>query len=216
MLCATDCITNGAVPRWGNGCGNIQKRDGGIPNLIFMACNMRFATVAEGSIQVKTPTGSMVNIGVITDFTSWATAVTHNLIRISPEGIGEKPESTFTNARFSSCRPEEIASETHLLNFTSYDIDPDNFYDRSYWNTIRLNYGKYRVMYLSCGNILNYSGDVEDPGFEFSPTVLGYVKPPNKEDKDFYRVNLSFIYAGIPDMIEVVNLSEALNIDANS
>lgn len=213
MLCASSC--NAAVPRWsGGGCGNIQKRNGGISNLIFISCNWRWAE--SGTVSVITPTGQTISVGLITDWTTWALGVQKNMIRISPDGLGDKPESTFTNARFSSCLPEEIASETHVVNFRSYDIDPDNFYDRTYWNTVRTNIGKYRLLYLNCDNVIHYSGDVTDPGFEFSPQVLGYVIPQTKEEKVYYQANLSFIYEGIPAMIEVANISEALNIDANS
>lgn len=214
-LCASSC--NAAVPRWsGGGCGNITKRSGGISNLIFLSCNWKFATAAEGAVDVTTPTGDTISVGVITDYTSWAIGVQNNMIRISPDGLGDKPESTFTTARFSSCLPEEIASETHVVNFRSYDIDSVNYYDRTYWNTVRTNIGKYRLIYLNCDNIVHYTGDVSDPGFEFSPSVLGYVIPQTKEEKAYYQANLSFIYEGIPDFVDVVNLSEALNIDANS
>lgn len=210
-LCSSSC--NAAVPRWSGGC-NIVKRDGGISNLIFISCNFRFAST--GYVTVVDPLGVSFSVGVITDWHSWAAGVQHNMIRPSPVGIGEKPESTFTLAKFASCLPEEIESETHLVNFQSFDTDPVNYYDRTYWNTIRTNYIKYHLMYLGCNDLVHYTGDVTDPGFAFTPTVLGYVKPPAQENKDFYQANLSFLYSGIPAMINVVNLDEALNIDVNS
>lgn len=214
MLCASSC--NAAVPRWSGAC-DITKRAGGISNLIFTSCNWKFATVAEGAINVTTPTGAIISVGLITDYTSWALGVQHNMIRISPEGIGEKPASSFTTEKFSSCRPEEISSETHAVNFKSFDTDPDNFYDVTYWNSIRRNYGKYRLMYYDCASIIYYSGDVEDPGFQFIPTTgPGYIIPPGKENKSYWEANLSFLFDGNPDMIEVANIAEALNIDANS
>lgn len=217
MLCATDCISNGAVPRWGNGCGNIQQRAGGISSLLFFACNMRFATVAEGSISLTTPTGTTISMGLITDYTSWALAVQNNMIRPSPLGIGEKPASSFETEKLTSCRPAAISSETHVINFKSFDTDPDNFYDVAYWNRIRREYGKFRFVYKDCGGIVYYTGDVEDPGFEFTPTSgPGYIIPPGVETNSYWEANLSFLFDGNPDMIEVVNLSEALNIDANS
>lgn len=212
-LCGS--CSNTAVPRWPIGC-NLQKRDGGIPNLIFISCNWKWATVAEGTVSVTTPTGTTISVGLITDWTTWALGVQNNMIRPSPEGIGEKPESTFTQARFSSCRPEEIESETHLINFQSFDIDPDNYYDRTYWNQVRTNYAKYHLLYQGCNGLVHYTGDVSDPGFAFTPQVLGYIKPPLQDNKDYYQANLSFLYNGIPDLINVVNLDEALNIDVNS
>lgn len=209
MLCAASC--NAAVPRFPTGC-TFSKRAGGIPNLIFMSCNFRFAT--SGSITIQDPTGANINIGLITDPTSWELGVQKNMIRISPTGLGDKPESTFTNARFSSCLPEEIASETHLVNFQSFDIDADNFYDRAYWNTIRTNYPKYRLLYQDCNGIIYYTGDVTDPGFAFVPTVgPTYVIPQTNDEKAFYQANLSFKYDGIPAMIEVAGLDFSFDVN---
>lgn len=210
-LCSSSC--NAAVPRWVGGC-NITKRQGGISNLIFISCNWKFAT--SGTTTVTSPTGSTLTVGVITDWRNWALGVQNNMIRPSPEGLGEKPESTFTTARFSSCRPEEIESETHLINFQSFDTDPDNYYDRTYWNTIRTNFGKYRIMYKECNGLVRYTGDVTDPGFAFTPQVLGYIHPQLQDNSAYYQANLSFLYEGIPAPILVTNLDEALNIDVNS
>lgn len=212
-LCASSC--NAPVQRWAGGC-SFNKRAGGIPNLIFISCNLQFAVAPATSVSVITPAGTTISMGRITDYTSWALAVQNNMARQSPEGIGEKPESAFTNARFSSCRPEEIASETHTVNFQSFDIDPDNFYDRTYWNSVRTNYTKYRLMYMDCNGIIYWTGDPSDPGFEFSPTALGYIIPNTSNDKAYYLANTSFIYEGIPAMVEVPNIEAAFNIDVNT
>lgn len=212
-LCASSC--NAAVERWAGGC-SFTKRAGGIPNLIFISCNLQFAVAPATSVSVVTPSGSTISMGRIEDYTSWALAVQSNMARQSPEGIGEKPESAFTNARFSSCRPEEIASETHTVNFQSFDIDAVNFYDRTYWNSVRTNYTKYRLMYMDCNGIIYWTGDPSDPGFEFSPTALGYIIPNTSNDKAYYLANTSFIYEGIPAMVEVPNIEAAFNIDVNT
>lgn len=215
-LCSSSCGNNAAVPRFPTGCV-FDKRKGGIPNLIFLSCNARFAGDDETSVTLTSPTGSTFQVGKITDWHSWAALVQHNMLRISPEGLGDKPESSYTLARFSSCRPEEIASETHVLNFQSYQIDVDNFSDRTYWQTVRTNFTKYRVIYQDCNGIIYYTGDPEDPGFEFVPTALGYVMPQiGQTDNAYYQANLSFVYEGIPAMIEVVNIEEALTIDVNT
>lgn len=138
------------------------------------------------------------------------------MIRLSPEGLGEKPESTFTNARFSSCRPEEISQETHGINFQSFQMDNDNYYDRTYWNNVRLNYNKFRLMWIDCDSVVYYTGDPTEPGFEFAPTALGYIQPQTNQDKAFYQANVSFVYAGIPAPIEVANIETALTIDVNT
>lgn len=212
-LCASSC--NAPVQRWAGGC-SFNKRAGGLPFLGFMSCNWKFAESPATSVSVVTPSGSTISVGLISDYTSWAIGVQNNMIRLSPEGIGEKPESTFTNARFSSCKPEEISSETHVVNFQSFDIDPDNFYDRTYWQAVRTNYAKYRLFYVDCNGFIYYSGDPSDPGFEFVPTTLGYVIPQTSNDKSYYQANLSFIYEGIPTPIEVANIDAAWNIDVNT
>lgn len=212
-LCASSC--NAPVQRWAGGC-SFNKRNGGLPFLGFMSCNFKFAVAPATSVSVITPSGSTILVGRIEDYTSWAIGVQNNMIRLSPEGIGEKPSSTFTTARFSSCKPEEISGETHIVNFQSFDIDPDNFYDRTYWNAVRTQYPKYRLFYVNCDNIIHYSGDPADPGFEFVPTQLGYVIPQLSTDKAYYEANLSFNYEGIPAMIEVPNIESAWNIDVNT
>lgn len=210
-LCAASC--SAAVPRYPTGC-TFSKRKGGIPNLIFMSCNWKFATAAEGSVQIQTPTGSIITTGVITDPTSWDIGIQNDMIRISPTGLGEKPESTFTTARFSSCLPEEISDETHAINFQSFQIDPDNFYDRAYWNNVRTNFPKFRLIYIDCNDIIYYTGDVSDPGFEFVPTALGYVIPQvGQTDKAYYQANLSWSYEGIPDMISVAGLDFSFDVN---
>lgn len=182
-----------------------------------MSCNVRFAGDGETSVSLTTPTGSTIQVGKITDYTSWALLVQNNMVRISPEGLGDKPESTYTQQRLSSCRPEQIASETHTINFQSYQVDTVNFSDRTYWNTVRNNFDKYRLVYIDCNGIIYYSDDVEDPGFEFVPTALGYVMPQiGQTDSAYYQANLSFVYEGIPAMVEVPNIDEAFTIDVNT
>lgn len=215
-LCSSSCGNNAEVPRFPTGCV-FEKRKGGIPNLIFISCNFRFADSDESSVSITDPNGVTFSVGRITDSTSWAAGVQHNMIRISPEGLGEKPQSSFTNARFSSCRPEEIASETHAINFQSFQVDNDNFYDRTYWQTVRTNFNKYRLLYWDCNENLFYTGDPTDPGFEFVPTVLGYNIPQiGQTDNAFYEANLSFVYEGIPAIISIAGLQEALTIDVNT
>lgn len=210
-LCATGCTTT--VPRFVGGC-NIQKRQGGISKLIFLSCNVRFAS--SGTISLTTPSGSTISIGVITDYLNWALLVQNNMVRTSPEGIGEKPESTFTTTRFSSCRPEEISAEQHTVNFQSFDVDPDNLYDNTYWNAVRTNYGKYKLMYYDCNGLIHYTGDVTDPGFDFVPSSLGYIIPSTYEENPYYQCNLSFNYEGIPVPIDVASIETAFNIDVNT
>lgn len=212
-LCATGC--SATVPRWVGGC-NIQKRQGGISQLVFMSCNVRFATSAASPITLTTPSGSSISVGVITDYLNWALLVQNNMVRTSPEGIGEKPESSFTTARFSSCRPEEIASQTHTINFQSFDVDTANLYDNTYWNQVRTNYGKYKLVYFDCNGLLHYSGDVTDPGFDFVPTVLDYVIPSTYEENPYYQANLAFNYQGIPAMVDVPSIETAFTIDVNT
>lgn len=177
-----------------------------------MSCNFQFAS--SGAVNVTTPTGSIISVGLISDVTSWDIGIQNNMIRVSPTGLGDKPESTFTNARFSSCLPEEIASETHIINFQSFDIDADNFWDRTYWNNIRTNYSKYRLLYQDCNGIIYYTGNVTDPGFSFVPTVgPTYVIPQTNDEKAFYQANLSFKFEGIPAMIEVAGLDFSFDVN---
>lgn len=216
MLCSSSCGNNAAVPRFPTGC-IFEKRKGGIPNLIFLSCNARFATEAEDYITLTDSDGVSFSVGTITDPTSWSALVQHDMVRISPEGIGEKPASSYTQERVSSCRPEEIASETHTLTFQSKQVDNDNFYDRTYWQTVRTNFNKYRVLYWDCNQNLFWTGDPEDPAFEFVPTELGYVIPPiGQTDNAFYQANLSFVYEGIPAIINVPGIEEAFTIDVNT
>lgn len=215
-LCSSSCGNNAEAPRFPTGC-DVEQRKGGIPNLIFISCNVRFAGDGETSIPLTTPTGSTINVGKITDYTSWALLVQNNMVRISPEGLGDKPESSYTLERVSSCKPEQIASETHVVNFQSKQVDGDNFYDRTYWQQVRTQFNKYRLLYIDCNGIIYWTGDPEDPGFEFTPTVLGYIMPQiGQTDNAYYQANLSFVYSGIPAMILVANIMEALTIDVNT
>ncbi len=212
-LCSSSC--NIAVPRWSGGC-NIQTRDGGIDTLIFLSCNYKFATVAEGAVDITTPTGSVISVGLITDNTSWSIGVQNNMVRPSPEGLGEKPEPSQTLTRFSSCRPEEIESTTHNVNFQSFDVDVDNLFDRTYWNTICTDFGAMRLIYRGCNGLIYFTGDVSDPGFRFTPQVLNYIHPQLQDNKGFYQVNLSFLFECIPVPLDIVGLDDALEIDVNS
>lgn len=212
-LCSSSC--NAAVPRFPTGC-TFEKRAGGVPNLLFLSCNARFAVAPATSVSVTTPTGSTILVGRITDYTSWAILVQNNMVRLSPEGLGEKPASSFTTQRFASCRPEEISQETHGINFQSFQVDNDNYYDRTYWQNIRQNFTKFRLAWLDCDGILYYTGDPADPGFEFVPTELGYIQPQTNTEKAHYQANLSFNYEGIPAPIEIANLDAALNVDVNT
>lgn len=214
-LCSPSCGNSTEAPRFPAGC-LFETRKGGIPNFIFLNCTARFAGDGETTVTLTDPNGVNFQVGKITDSTSWAALVQHGMARLSPEGIGEKPESTYTTQRLSSCRPEEIASETHAINLQSFQMDEDNFYDHTYWKKVRTNYSKYRVVYWDCAKNLYYSGDVEDPGFEFSPTRLGYTIPNNNNENAFYQANLSFIHEGDPTPIFIPGLPEALTIDVNT
>lgn len=200
MICSYTCST--ATPHWSAGACNIETREGGIPYLIFFACNFKF------NASVMSENG-LITIGAITDYTSWEEGVHNRLISRTPEGLGEKPLGSFTTQRLSSCSPEAIASETQNLSFVSYDTDSTSFTDRTYWNNIRTNYGKFRLAWQDCNGYVHYSGNVADPGFVFVPTALGYVIPQTNDENSFYQADLSFKYSGLPTIINVANINDA-------
>lgn len=200
-ICANTCAPD--APYWSADACNIQTSPGGIAFLIFAVCNFRFNAI------ITKADGTTVSIGAITDPESWRVAVHNRLISRSPEGYGEKPSSSFTTERVRACTPEGIASKTHSVNFISKDTDPVNFTDVDYWTNIETNYDRFRLMYQGCNEIIYYSGDADDPGFQFTPTVLGYVKPNNNDENDFYEANMSFKYRGIVPKIEVIGIDSA-------
>lgn len=208
MLCATDCFQ--ATPRWTGAC-SIQTRQGGIPYLIFFACNFKFSATVRSPI-----TGGNVTIGAITDYTAWRTAVQHRLVSRSPEGVGEKPAATPTTERLSSCKPEAIANMTHSLSFVSKDMDNTNYSDWTYWNNICSNYDVLRIAWLGCDNLLYYTGDVSDPGFPFSMTGIGNVIPQTNEESISYNMDVSFNFRCIPKPILITNLNDAFLSDINT
>lgn len=199
-LCANSCSVS--PPAWTSAC-NVQTTPGGIPFLIFAACNFRFdATITKAD-------GTTVAIGAITDPESWRIAVHNRLIARSPEGYGEKASSTFTVERVIACSPETIASKTHVLNFISKDTDAVNFLDVTFWDDIELNYGQYRLMYQACNEVIHYTGEISDPGFNWVPTQLGYIKPNNNQENDFWEANVSWQYRGAIKRIEVIGIDSA-------
>ena len=208
-LCASACIEQ--TPRWVGSC-SITTRQGGIPYLIFFACNLRFdATV------VSPVTGGNVSIGAITDWLSWQTAVQHRLISRTPEGIGQKPAASPTTERLSSCKPEAIANMTHTISFTSKDVDNNNYTDHTYWNAICQNYDVYRLGWLGCdGNTLYYSGDSTDPGYPFSIGSIGNVIPETNDESVSYQLELSFSERCIPTPLFITNLNTAFLVDVNT
>ena len=103
-----------------------------------------------------------------------------------------------------------------LINFQAFDIDTVNLFDRTYWNDICNNFGFMRLIYRSCDGLIHFTGNVSDPGFRFTPTVLNAIYPQLEDNKMFYQVNLSFIYGCIPEPLNVVGLDDALEIDVNS
>lgn len=200
MICSDLCFA--AVERWTSVC-NIQTREGGIPFLLFAACNVKFsATIAK-------PGGGTVAIGAITDYLSWKALVDNNLLSRSPEGIGDKPAPTPQLQRVSSCRPETIVNQTHGVNFRSLDIDPTNLTDNSYWNDKCDNYSLLRVMLMDCNNIIHWTGDVTDPGYSFSGTSTGLVIPETNDESQFYQFNIEFKERCIPKIIQVVSITDA-------
>ena len=207
-LCASDCFR--ATPRWTNSC-SIQTREGGIPYLLFFACNFKFSATVKSGL-----TGGDVTIGAITDYTAWRTAVQHKLISRTPEGIGSKPAASPTTERLSSCKPEAISNMTHTINFASKDIDPTNLTDNDYWNSICSNYDYYRVGWMGCDDLVYYSGDASDPGYPFSLTSIGNVIPETNEESVSYEVAISFNERCIPYIIKVTSINDAFIADVNS
>lgn len=199
-ICSNLCFVE--VPRWTSVC-NIQTREGGIPYLLFAACNVKF------SATISKPGGGTVEIGAITDYLSWKALVDNNLLSRSPEGIGDKPAPTPQLQRVSSCRPEVIVNQTHGINYRTLDIDPTNLTDNSYWNDKCANYSLLRLMWMDCNNIIHYSGDISDPGYAYSLTSSGLVIPETNDESQFYQYNAEFKELCIPSIISVVNINDA-------
>lgn len=208
-LCSSDCFR--ATPRWTNAC-SIQTREGGIPYLVFFSCNFKFGAVVKSGL-----TGGDVTIGAITDYTAWRTGVQHKLISRTPEGIGEKPATSPTTERVSSCKPESISNMTHTINFTSKDVDTTNLTDVEYWNDICSNYDYYRIGWLGCDDeIVYYTGDASDPGFPFSLTTLSDVFPQTNEESFSYQIGVSFNNRCLAVPLKVTSLNDAFISDVNT
>lgn len=207
-LCSASCIEQ--TPRWTSSC-SIVTRQGGIPYLVFFACNMKFNATVKSPVD-----GTNITIGAITDYTAWQAAVQHRLVSRTPEGIGEKPAATPTTERLSSCKPEAIANMTHTISFSSKDVDSANFTDWDYWNSICNNYDVYRLAWIGCDNTLYYSGDNSDPGYPFSITSIGNIIPQTNEESVSYGLELSFNERCIPKPIFIANLNDAFLVDVNT
>jgi hypothetical protein len=200
-LCISDCAI--PTPLSFDEC-NVQTRVGGIPRLIFFACDWRF----DGTVKID---GEDVEVGPITDIAAWQLGVANRKISRTPIGYGEKPETSTTTERIAACLPEAIATETHVLNFISKAFDNDNSLDCVYFNQIRLEYLQYRIGWVDCTGRV-YVGNPASPGFAFVPTSWAHIIPDNNDELQFYQANSEFKFQGIVCPIVVPNFDQAFNV----
>lgn len=174
-FCTEDCDIL-AAPSFSSTC-NPVRIEAGIRNIIIMSCNVRFA--ADGTIEVKDPTGSTVEVGLYTDTDSWQTLVDAGMISMTPEGKGSKDQPDAITQDLYSCRPETTVAHDHTLSFefseastsgvSLGDVRPDI----SELLELASNAEKFRIGFVSCNtDYLFLNSQITDdpgiPGFEFS------------------------------------------------
>lgn len=142
--CASTCVIT--PPSWASACKN-QKRTGGIPYLVVIACNFFFTD--------------------ITDIAEWCDGVAASKIGLSPLIVGGKPVADFTKKRTDSCSPERPTGGSRKIDFTSFIMDntatgarATQFTDIDFWNDLVENQEQYQAGYMDCSG--RFFGVIED------------------------------------------------------
>jgi hypothetical protein len=176
-LCSAACAID--VPQFLTADCEPKTRKGGIQHLGFIKCDYVFTD--------------------ITDEAEWAAAVTAHDVHITTEGVGSKPETSKTNIKLSSCRPETISGETHTIPFRTYATDLATETDFSIHNQVRNNIGKFRMFWIGCDGLFYLNPDyaTDNAGFECSVSKWDYIVPEDSNEPAYYDIELTFTYVGI-------------------
>lgn len=203
-LCVSTCAVDTPLI-WAQEC-DFQKRESGILNLIFFRCDWQFS----GNVTIN---NEVLAIGPVTDLDAWRTGITNRFIVKSPDGFGDEPQPSFTTERVTSCVPEAITGETHVVNFTSKNTDPDNLTDCTWWNDIRLDYNRFRFGYCTCDGFYYGDTDANEPFFRWAPTQWGRIIDEDSNVPQKYEVSLSWNLLGLICPRDIPGLKDIFNID---
>jgi len=191
MLCISNCAPALPFSVVGSNCGDIDTREGGISYLIAAKCSVAFNPA----------------VNPITDWESWEALVNNRSIMLSPPlSSGDKPETETASERVSTCNPETVTSETHLINFQSKFADLVNLTDYDFWGTIKENLQAYNIGWLGCDGLVYVNGNI--PGYRMFGNVSEVI-PENNEALKYFMGQLKFKYKGLIKPTRIENFMAA-------
>lgn len=113
---------------------NPTRRKGGIPWLLFAACNVDTTDLFEDLPRLQALAGSC-------------------RVRLVGSVLGSKGADSVTTRRLNSCGAEEPIAGSMVFTITDNNADNVTFKDITFWNTIRNTPSKYQIGYITCENI---------------------------------------------------------------
>ena len=154
-ICKPGCVT-GTKPKVGytNGCGT-KKAKGGIPRLLFLVCDPTYVhpnAVADG----VSPWTNLDNVKA---------AMCAGILNFTGPVLGDKPATSFTKKRTSSCAPETIVGGSQQVNFQDYNVTTDEDNDPTleefdFWDWVKNNYPYLKFGWVTCDEkMFLYDGD---------------------------------------------------------
>jgi hypothetical protein len=151
-------------------------RKGGIPYVGYVSCQIQFTD--------------------ITDEEEWQAAIASGQAGVFPAGIGSKPETEKTKTRLTSCNPEQVVSQLHVLNFRTFDANLTDHSDFDEWEKVGKDWENYRFFYIDCNNLI-YLDKENDAAFFPKDFELDHIIEETNEDKQFFQIVLRFEKMGI-------------------
>lgn len=177
-----------------------QTEQGGISYVLWWSCNVRFAVRDSGeTVDLKTPTGTTIQVGEITDTASWQLLKDNNMVGISPIGRGDLPAPSANTKKRKSCKPEEDVSYTYGMNFTWDQFDSavlDGAAPESdeYVLDIAKNISKYGFTFIGCSGVFYFNNRDGVPWFNFSGAPTKVIPEDGVSDTTEYVFSPSWTY----------------------
>ena len=180
--CPSQCVI--LPPDYASAACEKQVQQGGISNLIIAACDV--------------PDLTLLSLAEICEYARQGRVV------MSPSLLGQKPEAETESSDTDSCSDQTITGYKYTLQFESYEYDPVNFSNYTFWNFVKRYYQRYHFYYVTCDGLLH--GPVPSPSLKVS-----HMTEAKRTQKAGHKGTLSWL--GYDDLVPVriSGLTQALS-----
>lgn len=173
-ICKPGCVNGTTKPNVGyaNACG-VKTAKGGIPRLLFLVCDETYVhPVDTGELS---PWTSLENIEA---------AMCAGILNFTGPVLANKPATSFTKKRTSSCSPEVIVGGSQQIDFQDFNVTTDEdgnptLEEFDFWGWVQTNYPYLKFGWVSCDEkMYMYAGS-------FTPEVSP-VQEQTSDDNSYF------------------------------